>query len=126
MKKAITIIVLSLLSSPAVAGQGFFCTGPDGLEISLPLAGGAGLHPLLAEIKAAGQTWTTVTGASGTTEIVPAQSFSIDDRYYFDFTTPNYEGVVASIRLFRGGEEAFGGTLAIKDVGAWPIVCDAG
>ncbi|MEO7223312.1 MAG: hypothetical protein ABIY37_12640 [Devosia sp.] len=124
---ATAIVVLS--AAPALAGEGLFCSGPDGIDISVPLGAGPGLSPLSAEIKAAGKVWTTAEGVAGTTQIIPAQSASVDNRLYLDFADPNYVGVVVEIRLFWAEEETdpvLGGTLRIAGHGAWPISCGMG
>jgi hypothetical protein len=130
MKHLICGVALVLLStSPTFAGQGFLCSGPDAVEVHLPLSGGHGLYPLSISIEAAGHLWTSDPSVADATTVTPAQSFSVDDRYYFDFTNPNYEGVLASIRLFRAAgadEPVFAGILSIVDVGAWAITCEAG
>ena len=130
MNRIVLAAALSAIATlPAVAGEGLMCSGADGVEFHLPLAGGTGLDPLGAEIKVGGQVWTTDAQAKGATLITPAQSIGIDDRYYFDFADPNLEGIVARIRLFgaTGGDEpAIGGTLAITERGAWAVTCDVG
>ena len=129
MSKLILAGILALCTSSAMAGEGLFCSGPDGIEISVPLGAPPGLSPLSAEIKAAGKVWTMAEGVADTIQIIPAQSVSVDNRLYLDFADPNYEGVVAEIRLFWTEEETdpvYGGTLRIAEHGAWPISCGMG
>jgi hypothetical protein len=130
MKRILCIAALfALVAGPAVAGQGLMCSGPDEVDVQLPLAGGGGLSALSVEIKVGSRVWAYESEIADATIIRPAQSFLIDDRYYFDFTDPNLEGIVARVRLFRATgleEPVFGGTLSITDVGAWPISCDVG
>jgi hypothetical protein len=130
MRKAIAIVGLALAASPAMAGEGIFCGGPsEEIHIELPLGGGAGLNVLDATIKVGDQVWSIGSTVPGATPIIAAQAFSLNDRFYFDFADDNYEGIVASVRLFRAGEPdiaAFGGTLEVRGVGAWPIACGMG
>jgi hypothetical protein len=129
MKTTALIALLALTAGPAVAGEGLFCDGPKGLHVNIPLAAPPGLSPLSAEIKLGDRIWTTAEGVAGATQIMSAQSVRVDDRYYFDFTDPNYEGILVKVRLFRGGEgdeAAIGGTLVIPGTGAWAISCDIG
>jgi hypothetical protein len=128
MHKLLLAAAFVVIAMPAFAGEGLFCSG-DGIDIHVPLGAGPGLSPLSAEIKAAGKVWTTAEGVAGTIQIIPAQSASVDDRLYLDFADPNYEGVVAEIRLFWAEEETdpvLGGTLRIAEHGAWPISCGMG
>jgi hypothetical protein len=126
---ALAAATLGLSAAPASASFGLFCEGPDGVTANVPLGAGMGLTPLGAEIKAAGTTWTTEAGVAGTIQVVPAQSAALDTRLYLDFADPNYEGVVAQIRLFWAEEESdpvYGGTLRIAGHGVWPISCGMG
>lgn len=125
------ILALSLLAaSPAFAGVGLMCTGPEGISADLPLGGGSGLNLLGAEIKVMDRRWTMDETAGDATIITTAQSASIDDRYLIDFTDPNLEGVLVRIRLYQAPPHydapAIGGYLEVVDVGAWPISCDVG
>jgi hypothetical protein len=130
MKRLPCIATLfALAASPAVAGQGFMCSGPDDVTVQLPLAGGVGLSPLAVEIRVGSRVWASDSEIADATIISPAQSFHIDDRYYFDFADPNLEGIVVQVRLFAAtglDEPIFAGTLSITDVGAWPITCEVG
>ena len=129
MHKLILAGALALCTTSAMAGEGLFCDGPDGIEIHVPMGAGPGLSPLSAEIKAAGTIWTTAAGVADTIQIIPAQSAGVDNRLYLDFADPSYSGVVAEIRLFWAEEETdpvFGGTLRIADHGAWVISCGMG
>jgi hypothetical protein len=129
MKPLLFAALISLAAGPAIAGEGLFCEGPHDLAIQLPLAAGPGLSPLSAEIKVVGKVWTTAEGVAGATQITPAQAVGVDDRLYFDFTNPNYEGILVKVRLFRSGTEdnaAIGGTLTIPGAGTWAISCQFG
>lgn len=113
---------------PAQASVGLFCHGTY-IDIEIPLGGAAGLNPLSATIRAAGTIWTTEEGVAGATPIVPAQSASVDNRLYLDFSDPNLEGIIVEIRLFWAEEETdpvYGGTLRIAGHGAWAISCGMG
>ena len=121
--------VLALSVTPSSASFGLMCDGGAGITASIPLGGGVGLIPLGAEISADGTTWTTEAGVPGTIEIAPGQSAEIGDALYLDFADPNFESVLAEIRLFRameGEEPVYGGTLRIPSHGAWAISCSAG
>lgn len=126
---AFAAALLALSGAPSFASFGLMCSGPDDVTLSIPLGGGAGLTPLGAEIRAADRVWTTEAGVAGTTEIMPAQSAALDSRLYLDFTDPNYEGVVAELRLFWAMEEddpVYGGTLRLPGHGVWPVSCEVG
>lgn len=122
-------VMLALSVAPSFASFGLMCTGPNGIDVSVPLGAGPGLTPLGTEIKAAGNVWTTEAGKAGTIQVTPAQSASLDNRLYLDFSDPNYESVLVEIRLFWAEEETdpiYGGTLRIAGHGAWPISCGMG
>ena len=116
-------------ASPAAAGVGLMCTGPDGISADLPLAAGPGLGLLGAEIKVMDRRWTLDETATDATILTPAQVAGVDDRYLIDLTNPNLEGVLVRIRLYQAREydgPVIGGYLEVVGVGAWPISCDVG
>ena len=120
---------VALSAVPSLASFGLMCSGPDGVDVSIPLGAGPGVSPLSAEIRAAEQVWTTVSGVAGAIEIMPAQAAALDTRLYFDFTDPNFEELVAEVRLFRADTEdepVYGGPLRLAGHGAWPIACQVG
>lgn len=121
-------VFFALSIAPASASFGLFCEG-DGIDVEVPMGGAVGLHPMSAVVKAAGKTWTTEEGLADTILIVPAQSASVDNRLYLDFTDGDYAAMIVEIRLFWAEEETdpvYGGTLRIADHGAWPISCGMG
>jgi hypothetical protein len=116
------------VASPAFAGFNLMCSG-DGIEADFPLGGGVGLSLLGATITVGDAVWSTDPAAAGATLVAPHQSANIDDRTYVDLADPNYERIVARLRLFEviGYENGVrGGVLEIVDVGAWPVRCDVG
>lgn len=126
---ALATTFLALSAAPSLASFGLMCSGPEGVTVSIPLGAGPGLTPLGAEIRAMDKTWTTEAGVAGTIAIMTAQSAALDSRLYLDFTDPNYEGVLAELRLFRAQDEdepVYGGTLRLAGHGAWPIACQIG
>lgn len=126
---AVAGAILALSVTPTLASFGLFCEGPDGVSASIALGGGVGLTPLGAEIKAVGQIWTTEDEVSGTIQIVPGQRAEVGQQLYMDFADPNFEVVIAEVRLFwvmEGDEPVYGGTLRIPGHGAWPISCGIG
>ncbi|MEO6012408.1 MAG: hypothetical protein ABIQ30_02340 [Devosia sp.] len=124
----VTLAALLFVATPAMAGEGLFCTGQDSLSVRIPLGGTSGINPLSAEIMVGKQLWTTEAGHADAIQIAPAQSVGLDDRLYFDFTTPDQVGIIARVRLFRvpGDEGSIGGLLDLGDVGSWAISCDFG
>jgi hypothetical protein len=126
---ALTTALLALSTAPAFASFGLMCEGPDGITANVPLGAGVGLTPLGAEVKAAGQTWTTEAGVANTTQILPAQSAAVDNRLYLDFSDTDVATMLVEIRLFWAEEDTdpvYGGTLRIAGQGAWPISCSMG
>lgn len=124
MKRLIISALLAVTASAAQGGEGYMCEG-EGVEAHFPLGGGVGLSLLGAKIEAGGETYGTETG----TTIAVSQAMATGNRIAIDFTDPNYETVVAKVRLFWAEEESdpvFGGTLAIAGKGAWAISCSVG
>lgn len=128
MMRLATIAGIVLAATPAFAGQGFMCSGSEGVSVSLPLGGGIGLTVLSAKVEANGKVWSTEAGQG--IQIAPAQSFGGSDFDVFDFADPNFNEILVEVRLFVGHEDGsepvFGGTLRVKGAGAWAISCDVG
>jgi len=128
MMRLAMIAVMLVATTPSFAGQGFTCSGPDGVSVYLPLGGGVGLTVLSAKVEANGKVWSTEAGQG--IQIAAAQSFGGSDFDVFDFADPNLNETLVEVRLFVGHEDGsepvFGGTLRVKDVGAWAITCDVG
>lgn len=126
MKRIVLAAAFAALSLPALAGEGLMCSG-EGVETHFPMGGGVGFILLGAVIDVNGDVLST-DPAQGT-EIRVSQAFSGNHRLEIDFADPNFEQVVAEVRLFWTEEESdpvYGGTLKIIGKGAWAISCDWG
>lgn len=114
-------------ASPAFATGELICSDPGG-EASVDF--GIGRVPVLAivsaHITANGQVWSTQPG-KGEIEVIVGQAAD-DGRYLIaDFTDPNVEQVLVSVRLLRsieGEDYAQAGTLTVPGSNAYPLVCD--
>ncbi len=129
MKRLLLASLFALAALPTLAGEGLMCSGPDGLEVHVPLGAGPGMFVLAAEIGANGKRWSTDANAAGATPIVAEQAAAVDDRVYFDFSDFRGETTLIRIRLFRAGiedEGAIAGLIDISGERAWPISCDFG
>jgi len=133
MKIAPIGMVLAVISgNPAAATGTVECTGADGADASVFLS--VGRLPVLAVlgavIEAEGTTYATDTDANPDAEpIVFGQGFSDGDRLRADFTDPNIEEILVSVRIERAFEDKAGaeaGIVRVAGRGAWPIVCVSG
>lgn len=116
-------------ATPANATGGVYCEGARDDKVAALLTVGRvpGFAVVEARIGAGDQDWA-MHGRNGATPIVLLQGAVLGDLTIADFGDPNYEWVVASLRLVSGEDEdglvVAGGVLSIADVGTWPVVCD--
>lgn len=121
-----------MAAAPAAATGTIECTGADGADASVFMS--VGRLPVLAVlgavIEAEGTVYATDTAANpGAEPIVFGQGFSDGDRLRADFTDPNVEQIVVSVRIERAFEDKAGaeaGIVRVAGLGAWPIVCVSG
>lgn len=120
-------VALLCLSGPAHATGEIFCEAMDGSNASIDIA--VGHVPVLAVL---GATATDGTDTWSTREIENArpmilgQGFMDDRQVLVDFTDPNVEGVIVSLRLVHmSGEKSFAeaGVLSIEGSGVFPVQC---
>lgn len=130
------LVALSALSlvlafnSHARATGDILCTATDGSGASISI--GIGRLPVLAIISATAtdgaETWSTSASGSERPFIV-GQGFMDDRQVLVDFTDPNVERIVVSLRLFQlSGDKAFAeaGVLSFEGVSAFPVQCENG
>lgn len=104
------------------------CTSADGGNVSVDI--GTGTLPILnvlsATISADGQVWST-DGSLGT-EISFGQGFSDGRQLLIDFTDPNIEEILVSVRIFQSFEGKSGaqaGVLVFPGLASYSIVCES-
>lgn len=123
MKRSLgtALLVFFGLAGPALATGSISCSSADGASIDLSIG-----HVPVAAILAAnvifGDTVWTTDG-----DISVGQQFSNDDTFIADFTDPNIERIMVSLRLFsatEGERFAMAGTLTLEGIGAFAVVCD--
>ena len=110
------------LTSPASATASVFCTGAGGVSIEIGI-GNVPVAAVISTVIVAGDSEFSIAGG----EIAVGQDFIDSERFDIDYTDPNVSGVIAQIRIVRASEgEDFvmAGTLRIKGVGAYAIICD--
>ena len=122
-----------LLSAPAAWATGTIaCTGADGADASVFLLIGRVpvLAVLRAEIEAEGTVYATdPPDGADAVRIAFGQGFTDANRVVADFTDPNIEEIVISLRLERAFEDKAGaeaGIVRVVGEGAWPVTCESG
>ena len=125
---AAALVVATVLSvSPAAASGDIICDATDGSGASISI--GVGHLPVLSVLSAnatdGSTTWST--NPSGDEKpIVFGQGVADDRQVLVDFTDPNIEGIVVSLRLFQASgskDYAEAGVLSFEDVSAFPVQC---
>jgi hypothetical protein len=126
MRRFATFLLLPLLAGPALATGSIGCEGAGGDDVSVELT--VGSLPVLAivgaSIRVGDDLWST--GEDAADRMAVGQAFSEEGRMLVDFVDPNFEAVLARLRLVsadEGKDQALAGTLAVSGRGAWPVVC---
>ena len=126
MRRFATFLLLPLLAGPALATGSIGCEGAGGDDVSVELT--VGSLPVLAivgaSIRVGEDLWST--GEDAADRMAVGQAFSEEGRMLVDFVDPNFEAVLARLRLVsadEGKDQALAGTLAVSGRGAWPVVC---
>ncbi len=129
---ALALLAAMILPGPASATGTVACNGATDDSVDVMI--GIGRVPVLAVVNA----WIAAGGSEyatdldfvpGAVPIVFGQGVFDADRLRVDFTDPNVERIVASLRIeraFDGKSGAEAGVLVIDGQGAWPVVCEIG
>lgn len=128
MIRATLIATIVFTAAPALATGGIYCDGAVDPTISAYLTVGRvpGFAVVGARIDAAGQAWD-MNATDGATEIALAQGAVVGDLIVADFSDPNAEKIIVSLRVVHATNDvsaAAAGTLSIPGVGAWPMICE--
>lgn len=123
---AASIAALGAASSAHATGN-ISCNGVDGSDATIEFNFGTlpVLNILGASVSAGGAVWSTQPG-KGETEIIVGQAAEDGNLLIADFTDPNVEQVLISLRLLsaqEGGDFVRAGTLTIAGHGAHAVVC---
>ena len=135
MEKHATIIKAALLSAAlAPLSPGFahatgdiLCEATDGSGASISV--GVGHLPVLAVLSATATDGTDVWSTSATgdeTPIAMGQGFMDDRQVLIDFTDPNIERIVVSLRLVQAsGDKTYAeaGVLSFDGESVFPVQC---
>jgi len=124
---AAALVASLFLSGPAHATGEIFCEATDGSDAAIDVE--IGHVPVLTVLGATAtdgtETWSTHE-IENARPIILGQGFMDDRQVLVDFTDPNIEGVVVSLRLFHmSGDDAFAeaGVLLIEGSGVFPVQC---
>ena len=129
---AVVCASLAMTATPALATATIFCDGVEDDSVSLSI--GVGRVPVLAVlnvlIEADGTLYANDTTAHpDATPIIFGQGYTDANRVRIDFTDPNVEEILISLRLERAFEDKAGaeaGILRVIGVGAYAVVCETG
>jgi hypothetical protein len=119
--------LIAVLATPsaAFATGSIFCTSADGAAVDLQLGFVAVTSIIGADISTPEMAWTT--RESGGQPMLVLQSFVGPETILVDFTDPNFEDVLAELRLFYVDGalgQAKAGTLNIAGVGVYALTCE--
>lgn len=128
LNAAITILVaVAFHARPAQASGDIICDATDGSGASISIGVGhlPVLHVLSAFATDGVDTWST--NASGDERpFIFGQGYADNTRVIVDFTDPNVERIVVSLRLFQAsGDKTYAeaGVLSFEGVAVFPVQC---
>ncbi|MEM6381906.1 MAG: hypothetical protein AAF739_04465 [Pseudomonadota bacterium] len=127
---ALALTAVLSLPSPSLATSSLVCTGADGSDVEVLLT--LGSLPVLAIVNGRISTPTgnyALTPSGDEIEIIVGQAFGDATGRRADFTDPNVQQVLVSIRTARGeGDKqvAEAGVLIVEQTEVYPIVCSEG
>lgn len=128
MNAAAALLVATFSQAdPALASGDIICdaTNGSGAWISIGVGHLPVLHVLNAQASDGVTHWST-TPSGDERAMIFGQGFSDDNQVLVDFTDPNVEGVVISLRLFQvSGDKSYAeaGVLSFEGVSAFPVHC---
>lgn len=120
-------LVASLaLAAPAAASGGFYCQG-DGVTADIATGRLPVLQVIGASISAGDNTWSTGPERGEGTPFVVGQAFADSQQVLIDFTDPNIEDVLVSLRLRFDGDDdrPLTGTLSVAGED-YQVFCEEG
>ncbi|MEO1308190.1 MAG: hypothetical protein AAFV38_09760 [Pseudomonadota bacterium] len=132
MRCVIAILAISVVPSAALATGEIFCEAPDAAaQFGYTFGTVPGIALVSASFTANGQSWaTTASGGTPEPDVTPvavAQAAYDSGQTLIDFVDPNFEQIVASVRLVHADNDAgfaIAGVLAVEGHGVWPMICD--
>lgn len=115
------------VTSPAHATAEIYCKATDGRsgEIQMNVGRLPVLRVVSATVTAFGKTWSTREGIG--TEIIVGQAFEDRHSLRVDFTDPNVESVLISLRTVRVSTEKESGEAGILRIAnaVYPVMCES-
>ena len=114
------------LAAPAAASGGLICAG-EGVSADLATGSLPVLQVIGAYVEVGDRAWSTGPDRGEGIPIVVGQAFADGQQVLIDFTDPNIETILVSLRLRFGGSEdlPLSGTLMVENV-AYPVQCGEG
>ena len=124
------LLSFALMPASAQASGEIICGATDGSGASISIGIGhlPVLHVLNAYASDGMQDWSTDPQGEEHA-IVFGQGYMDDTRVLVDFTDPNVERIVVSLRLFQAsGDKSYAeaGVLSFGDVAVFPVQCENG
>ncbi|MCB9993461.1 MAG: hypothetical protein H6873_07365 [Hyphomicrobiaceae bacterium] len=123
MRAFVAASLVALWASPVLATSSVSCASLDfNQRVDLTLGDVPGAAVVGAGIEFGKTRWSLVDG-----DIAVGQAFFEDQRWMIDFVDPNFERILASLRLLQAseaGDYVLDGILIVPGEGAWPLICE--
>ncbi|VAW25211.1 hypothetical protein MNBD_ALPHA11-1929 [hydrothermal vent metagenome] len=119
------ILAFFAFGSAASATASIFCAAGDNASVSITI-GSVAVSSIVGVDIEVGDVFLSTVADRGE-QIALLQSFVDAETISIDLGDPNFERIVAQIRLFtayEGADQAIAGTLLVNGTGAYPLVCE--
>jgi hypothetical protein len=124
---ALAAVLLGGVASPGLAAQSIVCTDHDSASVNLLRGQGVVAVPKRVDISIADRNWSTDPNAIGPRQMRIGQAFEDCSELLIDLADATAGDIVIKLRLFKAATTATsvvgGGTLWVKDVGAYALTC---
>ncbi len=123
---AVLALVFASTALPAVATETALCTNGDSASISVLLGSAEVIAPVRVDASVNDKNWSTDANTPASHLVKVGQAYEDDKQMLIDLTDANVGNVIIKLRLFGAdGADGLvgGGTLWVKDAGAYAVTC---
>ena len=124
---AFITLLLAAAATPAFAAQSVVCTDGDSTSVTVVRGQGGLTTAKTVEVSVSDRNWSTDPNVSGPRQLRIAQAFEDANEMLIDLADATAGDIDIKLRLFKAAATATsvvgGGTLWVKDVGAYALTC---
>lgn len=127
LKIAAVMLLLPVTTTSVLAAQSVVCTDGDSTSATIIRGQGGLTTAKTVEVSVSDRNWSTDPNVSGPRQLRIAQAFEDANEMLIDLADATAGDIDIKLRLFKAAATATsvvgGGTLWVKDVGAYALTC---